>query len=120
MGNVPGIESVIRVASQVQGEVRVRFLVESARMLGTFHTNDAKLAKLRMTGMVPVGVAQDGTLVVAAATDYVYWDKTAAEFTQRKDLKGKSRLLLVAGSASDRAKQEFGKAGWTLRTGLRP
>jgi hypothetical protein len=28
-------------------------------------------------------------------------------------------VLLVAGIASDRAKQEFGKAGWMLRSGLR-
>ena len=72
-----------------------------------------------MSGMVPVGVAGDGTLVAAAAIDYAYWDKTAAEFAQRKELKAKRRVLLVAGSASDRAKQEFGKAGWRLRTGLR-
>jgi hypothetical protein len=119
MGKVPGVESVIQVASRVQGEVRVRFLVESVRMLGMFHTKDAKLAKLRMSGMVPVGVAQDGTMVIAAATDYVYWDETAAEFLHRKEFKGKSRVLLTAGDASERAQQEFGKGGWTLRTGLR-
>ena len=120
IGKVPGQESVIAVASRVQGEVRVRFLVESVRMLGTFHAKDAALAKLRMSGMVPVGVAQDGTLVIAAATDYVHWDSAAAEFIGREELKGKRRSLLAAGGASDRAKQEFGNAGWTLRTGLRP
>ena len=119
MGNVRGVESVIEVASRVQGEVRVRFLVESVRMLGMFHTKDATLAELRMSGMVPTGIAQDGTLVIAATTDYVYWDKTAAEFMQRKELKGKRRVLLAAGGTSDRAQQEFVKAGWTLRTGLR-
>jgi hypothetical protein len=72
-----------------------------------------------MSGMVPVGVAQDGTMVIAAATDYVYWDETAAEFLHRKEFKGKSRVLLTAGDASERAQQEFGKGGWTLRTGLR-
>ena len=64
--------------------------------------------------MVPVGIADDGTLVVAAAIDYAYWDKAAAEFAQRKELKAKRRVLLVAGMASDRAKLEFDKAGWTL------
>ena len=120
IGKVPGVESVIQVASRVQGEVRVRFLVESVRMLGMFHTKEARLAKLRMSGMVPMGIAHDGTLVIAAGTDYVYWDQTAAEFMHRKELKGKARFLLAAGGASDRAKQEFGKGGWTLRTGLRP
>ncbi len=120
LDNVAGVESVIRVAAQVQGETYVRFLVESVRMLGRYQQKEARLAKLRMSNMVPVGIADDGTLVVAAAIDYAYWDKTAAEFAQRKELKAKHRVLLVAGMASDRAKLEFDKAGWTLHSGLRP
>jgi len=70
--------------------------------------------------MVPVGIEGDGTLVVAAAIDYAYWDKTAAEFAQSNELKAKRRILLVAGTASDRAKQKFDTTGFTLRSGLRP
>jgi len=120
MGGVAGVESVIQVASQVQGETYVRFLVQSVRMLGQYQGKDARLTKIRMSGIVPVGIAEDGTPVIAAAIDYAYWDKAAAEFAQRKELKGKRRILLIAGIASDRAKQEFGKAGWMLRSGLRP
>jgi hypothetical protein len=119
LGNVSGAQSLIQVASQVQGETRVRFLVESVRMLGEFQKKEAGLAKLRMSGMVPIGIASDGTLVAAAAVDYVYWDRTAAEFAQRKELKAKRRTLLVAGTVSDRAKQEFDKMGFSLRSGLR-
>jgi hypothetical protein len=120
MNGIAGVESVIRVASQVQGETRVRFLVESVRMLGQYHGKDGALAKLRMSGMVPVGVTGDGAFVIAAAVDYVYWDKTSAEFVQRQELKGKRRTLLVAGAASERAKQELAKSGWALRPGSRP
>jgi hypothetical protein len=120
LGEIAGVESVIQVASRVQGESHVRFLVESVRMLGQYQGRESRLAKLRMSGMVPVGITNDGTLVIAAAIDYAYWDKAAAEFAQRKELKGKRRVLLVAGIASDRAKQEFAQKGWTLRTGLRP
>jgi hypothetical protein len=120
MGGIAGVESVIQVASQVQGETRVRFLVESVRMLGQSQGKESRLIKLRMSGMVPVGVADDGTVVAAAAIDYAYWDQTSAEFAQRKELKQKRRVLLVAGPASERARKEFEKAGWTLRTGLRP
>ena len=120
MGNIAGMESVIQTASQVRGETHVRFFVESVRMLARFNEKEGPLVKLRMSNMVPVGVKEDGTLVAAAAIDYAYWDKAAAEFAQRKELKAKRRVLLVAGIASDRARQEFGKAGWTLRTGLRP
>jgi hypothetical protein len=120
MGGIAGVESVIQVASQVQGETRVRFLVESVRMLGQYQGKQSRLVKLRMSGMVPVGVADDATVVAAAAIDYAYWDKAAAEFAQRKELKQKRRVLLVAGAASERARKEFDKAGWMLRTGLRP
>jgi len=119
MGNLPGMESVIQVASQVQGETRVRFFVESVRMLARFNEKEGRLVKLRMSNMVPVGVEADGTLVAAAAIDYAYWDKAAAEFAQRKELQGKRKVLLVAGIASNRAKQEFDRAGWMLRSGLR-
>lgn len=120
MGGIGGAESVVQVASRVQGETYVRFLVESVRMLGQYQGDGHRLVKLRMSGMVPVGVADDKALVIATAIDYAWWDKTAAEFTQRKELKGKRRILLMTGSASDRAKQEFDKAGWTIRSGLRP
>jgi len=119
MGSVSGVESVIQVASQVQGETNVRFFVESVRMLARFNEKEGRLVKLRMSNMVPVGVEADGTLVAAAAIDYAYWDKAAAEFAQRKELQGKRKVLLVAGIASNRAKQEFDRAGWMLRSGLR-
>ena len=120
MNNIAGVDSVIRIAAQVQGEAHVRFVVESVRMLGRFNEKQAHLAKIRMSNMVPIGVKDDATLVVAVAVDYVYWDKAAAEFTQRKDLRGKGNVLLVAGGASERAKQEIRKAGFTLYSGLRP
>ena len=70
MGDIGGVESVIEVASRLQGETHVRFLVESVRMLDQHHGKESRLVKLRMSGMVPVGIAGDGTLVAAAAIDY--------------------------------------------------
>ena len=74
-------------------------------MLGQYQGKDARLAKIRMSGIVPVGIAEDGTPVIAAAIVYAYWHKAAAEFAQRKELKVKRRVLLVTGIASNRAKQ---------------
>jgi hypothetical protein len=118
--NVGGIDSVIQVASQLQGETRVRFLVQSVRMLVRYHEKDSRFATIAMSNLVPVGITTDGTRVAGIAIDYAYWDKTAAEFAQRKDLAGKRRVLLVAGKASHRAKQEFARARLTLHEGLRP
>jgi hypothetical protein len=44
----------------------------------------------------------------------------ASEFTQRKDLRGKGNVLLVAGGVSEMAKREIRKAGFTLYSELRP
>jgi hypothetical protein len=120
MGGIAGAESVVQVASQVQGEAHVRFLVESVRMLGQYDGKEGRLARLRMSGMVPVGVTSDGTLVVSVAVDYAYWNQAALAFGQRSDLKAKKRVLLVAGNVSERAKQAFGEKGWLLHAGLRP
>ena len=40
MGKLTGVQSVIQVASQVQGETNVRFLVESVRMLGQYQAKE--------------------------------------------------------------------------------
>ena len=70
------------------------FLVESVRILDQHH-GKVRLVKLQISGMVPVGMAGDRTLVAAAAIDYAPWDKSAAELAQRKDLKAKRKVLLI-------------------------
>lgn len=119
LGDVRGVHSVIEVAAQVQGETRVRFLLESVQMLGRYHEREDRLTRVTMSNLVPVGMASDGTRVASVAIDYAYWNSTAAEFAHRKELSGKRRVLLIAGGASTRAKREFEKAGLTVRTGLR-
>ncbi len=120
MGGIAGVESVIRVAAQVQGETHVRFLVESVRMLGQYQGKEGRLAKLTMSNMVPVGITEAGTPVAAAAIDHAYWNNAAAEFAQRKEMRGKRRALLISGNASELAKQRLEKAGVALYSGLRP
>jgi hypothetical protein len=120
LGKVDGRESVIQVAAQVQGETRVRFLLDSVRMLVRYQEKSARFTALRMSNLVPVGITADGTLVAAAAVDYAYWNEDAALFAQRKDLGAKKRVLLVAGKASNRAKLELEKAGLSLASGQRP
>jgi hypothetical protein len=120
LGKIPGIESLIATAAQTQGETRARFLVDSLRMLVAYSEKDARFTSLRMSKLVPVGVTADGTAVAGVAIDYAYWDKGAAEFAQRKDAEGKKKVLLIAGAASDLANAELTKAGFTVRTGMRP
>jgi hypothetical protein len=119
LGRMEGMESVVKAAASAQGEVRARFLLESLAMLADHHAKAGKLASIRMSNLVPAGIAPDGHVIAAVAIDYGTWDKDAAAFGQRKEMAGKSRTLLVAGKLSPRAKQAFEKAGWTVKTGLR-
>lgn len=120
MRDVAGVQGVVATASRMQGETRARFLVESLQMLRAVHEKDGGLRRIKMSVMVPVGIKVDGTPVIAAAVDYVYWDKIAAEFAQRKEIGGSRRVLLLAGKASERSTKELEKAGFTVKAGLRP
>lgn len=119
LGGVPGTDSVIRVAAQVQGETRVRFLLESLQMLGRYHATEGGFAAIRMSNMVPVGIAKDGTVVPSVAVDYVYWDAEAARFARRADVSAKRRVLLIAGNASELARKQLARAGFSVRAEYR-
>ena len=119
LGKIEGIESVVATAAATLGETRARFLLESLAILATHHEKEGRLVGIRMSDLVPAGVTASGAVVVALAIDYGVWDAGAAEFAQRKELAAASRTLLVAGNLSPLAKQEFEKAGWTIKTAVR-
>jgi hypothetical protein len=119
LGKMEGIESVVSTAAATLGEARARFLIESLTMLVTHHQKEGRLAKIRMSNLVPSGVTADGAVITALAIDYGVWDAEAAAFAQRKELAAASRTLLVAGNLSPRAKQELEKIGWKIKTGIR-
>jgi hypothetical protein len=119
LGKMDGIESVVSTAAVTLGEARARFLLESVAMLVTYHQKEGRLAKIRMSNLVPSGVTADGAVIAALAIDYGVWSEDAAAFAQRKELAAASRTLLVAGNLSPRAKQELERIGWKIRMGIR-
>jgi len=119
LGAIPGAESVVAVAAQVQGETNVRFLVESVRLLGQYDGRAGPFTRLFMSNMVPAAATADGTVVAAAAIDYAYWDQAAADFAQRREFGAKRKTLLVAGNASQRAHEAFAQKGWQVRIAQR-
>lgn len=120
LGAVPGTEAVVRVAAQVQGESRARFLLESVQMLGRYQQAEGPFVGLRMRNMVPIGVGRGRTLVTAVAIDYAYWNKEAAEFARHEATSADRRVLLIAGNASEMARRELTRSGFSVRTGYRP
>ena len=119
LGSVSGVESVVEVASRLQGETRARFLLESLQMLAVYQERNGRFTRVTMSNLVPVGIRGDGTRVAAVAIDYAYWDRSAAEFARRRDSSAKRTVLLLAGNASNKARHELAKAGFTVATGLR-
>lgn len=115
LGKIPGIESVVAAAAATQGETRARFLLESLAILAGHHQKEGKLAKIRMSNLIPVGITTDGGIVAAVAIDYATWDKDAAAFVQRKEVAGAKKTLLIAGKVSPRARQQMEKAGWSVK-----
>jgi hypothetical protein len=118
--DVSGRDSVVRAAASVRGEVAARFLLRSIVLLGDYHRKEAPLAKVGMRGIVPIGTAKEGSLVAAAAVDYLYWSEEAAAFAAAQELAAQKRVLLVAGQTSERAAKELSRLHWTLKSGLRP
>jgi hypothetical protein len=119
LSKLKGLDGVVAMAAATQGEVRARFLLESLANLAVYHQKKEHLTQIRMSNLVPVGVAADGEIVASIAIDYGTWDKDATAFVQRKELNVPKKTLLVAGKLSPRAQQMIGKAGWTVVSGLR-
>ena len=113
-----GRDSVVRAATTVAGEVPARFLIRAVALLVAQH-GSAPLAQIHMRGIVPIGKSKDGTVLAAAAVDYLYWNEETDAFAHAKEAAGSKRVLLVQGAASPRATEQFTRAGWTVRAGLR-
>jgi hypothetical protein len=120
LGKIAGIESVVGTAAATQGEARARFLLESLAMLATHHEKERRVATIRMNDLVPAGVAADGSLVVAVATDHGLRIEDAATIAQRMGRATGSKTLLLAGNLGPRLRQDLENAGWMVTAGLRP
>jgi hypothetical protein len=120
LNGVSGRDAVVRTATTIAGEVPARLLVRSLGLLGDYHQRETPLVQVRMRGIVPVAKSKNGSLVAAAAIDYLYWSEESAAFARAQELAADKRVMLIAGGTSDRATAEFSRIGWKVRGGLRP
>ncbi|MEM9302758.1 MAG: hypothetical protein AAGE01_11635, partial [Pseudomonadota bacterium] len=71
-----------------------------------------------------VAQAKDGSIVAAAATDYVIWTEDLEGLMQSFDGKLKAsglsgdRYLWLLGGVSDNAREGLGETGWTVKSDL--
>ena len=100
------------------------FCVQTAALMGQIHRNQKPLARLTTLGDFPIGIAKDGTIVVALQWDYAAWTSGAAQFTgdvqKLAAQSGENKHILVAlsGQVSPRLREELEKRGITVQDRL--
>jgi hypothetical protein len=94
--------------------------------MGQIHKGEKPLARITMIGDFPIGIAKDGTIVVALQWDYAAWTSGAAQFTNDVQKlaapSGQNKKIVVAlsGQVSPRLREELEKRGMTVLDRLVP
>jgi hypothetical protein len=102
------------------------FCVQTAALMGQIHKGEKPLARITMIGDFPIGIAKDGTIVVALQWDYAAWTSGAAQFTNDVQKlaapSGQTKKIVVAlsGQVSPRLREELEKRGMTAQDRLVP
>ena len=102
------------------------FCVQTAALMGQIHKSEKPLARITMIGDFPIGIAKDGTIVVALQWDYAAWTSGAAQFTNDVQKlaaqSGQTKKIVVAlsGQVSPRLREELEKRGMTVQDRLVP
>jgi len=112
-------------AEESSNEADALFCVETLDLMGRVHAGDHPLARIAMLENFPVGIANDGTIVVALQWDYAAWTSAAAAFTsQIQELAQKSGnkgvFIALSGQASPRLQQELKNRGFRIQDRVSP
>ncbi len=118
VGN-PG--AALLAASAARSEVEALAHVQTTQMLALYHEQEAPVRRLVSGGHVLLAVAADEALIVVLPFDVLYWNRDTEEiFTAvRAFAEGAGlgrRVVLLDGTATERARDEFTDLGFDLRT----
>jgi len=118
LGNVAGRADVVTFASRAASDDEARYVINSVLVLARHSQTVGALTSVRAADNVLSGGAANGKVVVPVPLDYIPWVKAVDDFSQRKDLNGTERWLLVTGKVTPKATQELGKRGWRVAENL--
>jgi len=113
-------------AEKSSNESDARFCVETSMLLGQLHGGEHPLARIAMIENFPVGIAKDGSVVVALQWDYAAWTPGAAMFTEQvqklasQSGQHKPVLIMLSGQTSPRLQQELQRRQITVRDHVSP
>jgi hypothetical protein len=113
---VSGVQDYIRLIQQVPTPEVAHFYQRRIQLAEAFHRSARQLDKMVAVGATPVFVDGEGTTVISAPLDYVYWNDDLAERVQHVKSKIGDRdcVLYITGIASDLAKRNLEAAGVAL------
>jgi hypothetical protein len=117
MGRVGGRAEVVTFATRAISEVEARYVNNSVVLLANYGRS-TPLARVRAFDRFVGAQTQDGKLVVALALDVLPWTDVVYAFANRADLRGKDRQLLVTGTVTPLAKEQFAALGWSVQDRL--
>ncbi len=113
LGNVNGIEKIMPLALSVTTVDQARFVVNSMRMLGQYHSEVLPLQAIDVQGTV-FAINADESVVIAAPVDYLSWTDALDRFSGNDTLTGQKHELHIAGTMSAKARKHLKEREWLI------
>jgi hypothetical protein len=127
MKGVANRRAFVRLAGETSSsETDAIFCVQTAALMSKLNKEAIPLSRIELLGDFPIGVAKDGTTVVALQWDYAAWTPGAARVSEEvekfaaKPPRNKKVLVALSGQVSPRLRQELEARGQTLKDRLAP
>ncbi len=112
-----GWKDLLHYLRYVDSEIEARFIVNALRLVAT-QPPENKVVSVFLVGVTPVFTLNDGTLLVPAPVDYVYYNDKFKAFLGEPQLRGKTVHIAIAGKLSAEAERALAARGWTAMSGV--
>ncbi len=112
-----GWKDLLRYLRYVDSEIEARFIVNALR-LGAAQPDDNKVISVMLVGVNPVFGLHDGTVLVPAPVDYVYYNDKFKAFLGEPQLRGKTVQIAIAGKLSPEGERAIAARGWGVQSGV--
>ena len=127
MKDVANRRAFVRLAGETSSsEADAVFCVQTASLFARLHNGDFPLARIEAIGDFPVGVAKDGTTIVALQWDYAAWTIGAAEFAgavqnfAAQPPRNKKVLVALSGQVTPLLRQKLEAMGQEVHDRIAP
>ena len=114
---VDGRDGILMQSMNPETEAEMNFFIRSLTLLAWYHHNQNPLTSVATSDAIPVAILQNGTAVLAFATDHLYWTASVAQAAENyigSGDDGQPRELWLLGTASDRALSALDEKGFDV------